>query len=367
LLFLLSVSFCSANSFVDLSEYPNVIPLIPGLLTLYAKKVTEEDTTISLALQAPSTGAMSVGWSPGGTMGGADAVFGWTNGDNAPNIANYTLPAHRRPTGTIDLGLEDFFGMEYNGTSTLFFTRQLNSGNFHITPAGNRLIGAVFPGKALTFHRALTPLTTAIVVDFFTGTTNATSSLTLVNIHGFLMFTSWGVLLPFGMLWARYARNWKGDIWFQVHRAVQYFGFTISVVGFILIFIGSPDKYGIYFHHIFGTIIMSAGLLQVLSAFFRPHKKEGYQISRSRVIFEYFHWWNGRIVLLAAIYQVYSGILLEFQHSDYVQILSTTYIILAGIVILVVVIVEIVSCLKGQENKPNFVPCWKCYEQYELE
>jgi len=181
------------------------------------------------------------------------------------------------------------------------------------------------------------------------------------------MFSSWGVLLPCGMLWARYARNLKGDIWFQVHRAVQYFGFTISIAGFILILIASPDRYGMYPHHIYGTIIITLGLCQVLSAFFRPHKKEGYAISRSRVIFEYFHWWNGRIVLLAAIYQVYSGILLEFQNTAYQVILSTTYIVVVGVVLAVILIVEIRNYCKSKEEKPTLVPCCKCYEHYELE
>jgi len=53
------------------------------------------------------------------------------------------------------------------------------------------------------------------------------------------MFISWGVLLQFGAMWARYAKSIpkKGDkqaIWFTVHQIVQPLAWIVSLVGFAI-------------------------------------------------------------------------------------------------------------------------------------
>ncbi|KAG6608290.1 Cytochrome b561, DM13 and DOMON domain-containing protein, partial [Cucurbita argyrosperma subsp. sororia] len=44
----------------------------------------------------------------------------------------------------------------------------------------------------------------------------------VLAVHGFMMFLAWGILLPGGILAARYLKHVKGDGWYQIHVYLQY-------------------------------------------------------------------------------------------------------------------------------------------------
>jgi hypothetical protein len=289
---------------VDLRGYTNKFVLIPGELTLYAKPITTGSTELSLALQGPSSGYVAVGWSPNGNMLNSDAVIGWSDGSDVPFIQSYKLPDQSAPEDLVDLSITLVSVIDVNGKTTLFFTRSISSGKNPINQQkGNTLIGAISNSKAISYHTAHSG---AVQANFYTGTSATTARFGYPEAHGLLMFLSWGLVLPLGVVWARYTRYMPDAIWFKIHRIAQYGAFPVAILAFILIVSSSKVPFGSHPHHIVGTIIMILGVLQIISAFFRPHK-EGH-LTRSRVMFEYFHWWNGRFLIAAAIYQIFSGI-----------------------------------------------------------
>jgi len=202
----------------------------------------------------------------------------------------------------------------------------------------------------------------ATEVNFATG---ASSTLArpfgLRDVHPLLMFFSWGMVLTFGMLWARYTRHLPNAIWFKVHRVTQYGGYGLAIVGFIIaFFIVAPGLHLTKPHHIVGTFIMILGFLQVVVAFFRPHKEKGQLLSIQRVAFEYFHWWAGRLLIVLVLYQVFSGIM--FIYPDWLVYL---YAALLGSVLLIIIVQEIINCTNLEDS--SITPCWKCYDSTEIE
>jgi len=52
-------------------------------------------------------------------------------------------------------------------------------------------------------------------------------------LHGVLMLLGWGVLLPAGVLIARYLK-WKGSLWLKLHIGLQISGLAFGLAGLIL-------------------------------------------------------------------------------------------------------------------------------------
>ena len=54
-----------------------------------------------------------------------------------------------------------------------------------------------------------------MLVHLMRGATEADQTLfPVLAVHGFLMLLAWGILLPGGVLAARYLKHLKGDGWF---------------------------------------------------------------------------------------------------------------------------------------------------------
>jgi len=144
-------------------------------------------------------------------------------------------------------------------------------------------------------------------------------------------------MLSFGMLFARYARHYPDALWFKVHRATQYSGYSLALIGFVFAFIaGQGNHFGYLAHSVLGTLIMTFGLAQVIGAFFRPHKEKGEPVAQKRKIFEYFHWWNGRIMVLSVIIQTILGLIILANGSkDFLLLpfyITIAFLVLIGII-----------------------------------
>lgn len=90
-------------------------------------------------------------------------------------------------------------------------------------------VGPVSGSGGLQSH----PISNAFVgtVDLQSGTaaleTSSGDSDRKSRAHAILMIVGWGLLLPFGTLFAR-CKEW-GPIWFQFHRAIQVTGLISGV------------------------------------------------------------------------------------------------------------------------------------------
>ncbi|KAF9616558.1 hypothetical protein IFM89_030325 [Coptis chinensis] len=130
----------------------------------------------------------------------------------------------------------------------------------------------------------------------------------VLAVHGFMMFVAWGILLPGGILAARYLKHLKGDGWYQIHVYLQYSGLAIVMLGIIF---AVAELRGFFFgstHVKFGITAIFLVCVQPVNAFLRPKKPEnGEQVSSRRVYWEYLHVIVGRSAIVAGIAALFSG------------------------------------------------------------
>jgi len=124
--------------------------------------------------------------------------------------------------------------------------------------------------------------------------------------HGVLMGTAFVLLFPIGLMVARYAKSPTGT-WFKIHFFLQNYAFIIMLTGIIIGYTLPVIQFMSFTAHAaLGTTIFILTVFQMLSGYLRPHK--GDPPSTFRLLFEFFHHWNGRILLFCTIAQIALGI-----------------------------------------------------------
>lgn len=152
----------------------------------------------------------------------------------------------------------------------------------------------------------------------------------LVAWHGRLMVLAWGVLVPIGVIVARFFKitprqHWPlhvdNQAWWIAHRVCQYVAAATTVValGFILAELGSPMASGL--HALFGWTVVALLCIQLLGGWFRGTKGgpthpapdgtlrgDHYDMTRRRRIFERLHKGAGYLVLLVSACAIGTGL-----------------------------------------------------------
>lgn len=153
----------------------------------------------------------------------------------------------------------------------------------------------------------------------------------LTSWHARLMVVAWVILIPLGVMSARFLKvlpkqNWPQELdnptWWYGHLILQWSGAVLTAVAISLIvrelgeieLLTSP-------HHAFGWVTVLLLLFQVLSGLFRGSKggptypaRDGswrgdhYDMSRHRLIFEFLHKSLGYLALFTASLAVLFGL-----------------------------------------------------------
>lgn len=111
--------------------------------------------------------------------------------------------------------------------------------------------------------------------------------------HGSMMLIGWGLLLPSGVIIARFFKHRPAGLWFKIHKICQPIGLLFALTGWIIALVNFDvfmDKDTRFIHGLVGSLVMLVGLLQPLNAFFRPHVPEGGgEKTTIRKIWEHYH------------------------------------------------------------------------------
>jgi hypothetical protein len=132
----------------------------------------------------------------------------------------------------------------------------------------------------------------------------------LVAWHARLMVLAWSVLIPLGVLVARFYKVTRrqdfpaqldNPFWWHAHRGLQYTGVLLALVA--LGFVFDLKKWSV--HAVCGYALLVLGLLQVLGAQWRgtkggptdvakglPLRGDHFDMTRRRRVFE---WWHKRL------------------------------------------------------------------------
>jgi len=318
-----------------------------------------------MAIMGSTTGWVGVGWSPDGHMysgGNSDAVVGWVESNGNVVVNAYQLKSYSPSAADIqsDFELTDIDGEEIDGKTIIYFTRSTKSGLNPIDADADVIVIGAYSGTnqdTFSYHGSSTHTSTSnlVVINFASGSvSSAKGKLGIRDAHAIIMLFAWGLLLPFGMLWARYTRNLGDLIWFKVHRVTQYSGFVIALAGIILayIMVDPSFHFRVVAHATIGTVMLILMVGQVIGAFFRPHPKP---VTSARIAFEIGHHWNGRVLVLLSVAQIILGIYAIGYDVDHPWLLPL-YVAVAGSVALFVLIIEIYN---GINPIWGIVPCFR--------
>jgi hypothetical protein len=139
--------------------------------------------------------------------------------------------------------------------------------------------------------------------------------------HGTLMLLSWGLMLPSGVIAAKFLKHRTGGgsttvpLWFRIHKILQPLGLVVALVGWIIALRNFQvlDEGGTtkqVMHVGLGMLTMILGLLQPLNAFFRPHKEKDDSVSAKRRCWEILHKGSGYLAVFAGLVTVGLGTVL---------------------------------------------------------
>ncbi|XP_068313221.1 cytochrome b561, DM13 and DOMON domain-containing protein At5g54830-like [Pyrus communis] len=130
----------------------------------------------------------------------------------------------------------------------------------------------------------------------------------VLAVHGFMMFLAWGILLPGGILSARYLKHVKGDGWFKLHVYLQYSGLAIILLAVLFAVAELRGFFVSSLHVKFGMAALFLVCIQPVNAYVRPKRPaHGEEVSSKRILWEYFHVIGGRCAFVLGIAALFSG------------------------------------------------------------
>jgi len=247
-------------------------------------------------------------------MIGSDAVIGWiTTSTGLTTLGTYSLQA--KDVADIDPNpsfvITNAQVCQVAGYTTILFTRAFKTGKNPIAPTGGYVIGSYSSNSYLVQHDVHSTIMQN--VNFVTGSVvdSAITVPPLKIVHGVLQFIAFGLLFPFGILFARFAKTVGGKgLWFEVHRGVQITGWILAATAFtIAFFMVAGAHFNQPFHGQLGIAVMVAVTGQGLFGLLRPHKDESADKQRlARRLFEIAHPIWGYVLYFAFLVQIYAGI-----------------------------------------------------------
>ncbi|XP_010541578.1 PREDICTED: cytochrome b561, DM13 and DOMON domain-containing protein At5g54830-like [Tarenaya hassleriana] len=279
--------------------------------------------SISIAAQGEKkSGYLAIGFGSG--MVNSYAYVGWFDSNGTGRVSTYWIDGQDassvHPTNE---NLKYVRCKSEDGIITLEFTRPLKPSCLHRgRPECKNLIdpttplkviwamGAKWTDEQLT-ERNMHSVTSQrpVLVMLMRGSAEAEQDLLpVLGVHGFMMFLAWGILLPGGILAARYLKHIKGDWWFKTHVYLQYSGLAIVFLGLLF---AVAELHGLTFssmHVKFGFAAIFLACAQPVNAFLRPSKPaqvEGF--SSKRLLWEYSHAIVGQSAVVLGVIALFTG------------------------------------------------------------
>ncbi|KAM0901143.1 hypothetical protein ACQ4PT_020155 [Festuca glaucescens] len=278
----------------------------------------------SFVLSAPDTRSwVSVGFSGKGAMVGSSAMVGWSSSSSGGKAVakEYYLQGRSSESVTADDGK---LTLVRNRTATvsssgrLYLAFELSTNHpqpFLIYAVGNQGSLPSSPDFTLQEHRDMGSRGFNYAsATLSSGGGSSDAGFPAERWHGLLSMMGWGVLLPIGIMVARYFRR-QDPYWFYGHMAVQGVGFLVGIAAVIIGFRLEDDDglKNIDVHKAIGIAILAMSSLQVTAVLARPNK-----MSKVRRFWNWYHHNIGRIAILLAIANVFLGLTIAKEVSAYI-------------------------------------------------
>jgi len=152
----------------------------------------------------------------------------------------------------------------------------------------------------------------------------------LVAWHGRGMVLAWGIILPLGVIAARFykvmpGQDWPREIenpvWWLLHRVLQYGGLGIMVLALVAILLSDVSMPGAALHVWMGWSMFALAAIQFVAALMHGTKGgprdrgpdgsmfgDHYNMTRHRIVFEWVHKNLGYLLLGMSVVSIISGL-----------------------------------------------------------
>ncbi|XP_078433509.1 DOMON domain-containing protein / dopamine beta-monooxygenase N-terminal domain-containing protein [Wolffia australiana] len=298
--------------------YNNSVLLDDQQVTLFWS--LSEDSISLAARGEKKSGYLAIAFGAG--MVNSFAYVGWVDEMGKAHVSSYWIDgrdaSNLHPTSE---NLTDVSCKMENGIVTFEFTRLFSlscTGRIEcknvIDPAAPLKVvwalGAQWSEGNLT-ERNMHSLTSfkPMRVMLMHGSAEADQDLRpVLAVHGFMMFVAWGILIPGGILSARYLKHVKGDGWFKIHVYLQYSGVAIMLLG-LLFATAELGGFSMSSLHVkFGFTALVLACAQPVNACIRPKKPANGEVpSSKRILWEYSHVIIGRCAVGVGIASLITG------------------------------------------------------------
>ncbi|KAH7664165.1 Cytochrome b561 and DOMON domain-containing protein [Dioscorea alata] len=344
---------CSSVAFSKNQLY-SACSSLPHLSSSIHWTFDRANSTLSVAFLAPP--AASGGWiawaiNPTGLhMAGSQSLIAFrdSKGSLTAKTFNITGYAPLNPS-PIDFEVWDLQAEDSGGVMRIFakikLRKEMTTIN-QVWQVGSSVTDGV-PDKHAFAPENLAAMGT---LDLIKGVSSTGSDSTVKkrNIHGVLNAVSWGVLLPIGVIMARYLKTFASldPAWFYLHVGFQLSGYIIGVAGWATgLNLGSKSKGVTYSsHRSIGIAIFSLATLQIFALFLRPNKDHKY-----RFYWNIYHHSVGYGVIILGIINIFKGFDILNPHQSW----KNAYIIVISALACIALLLEISTWIVVLRRKSN--------------
>ncbi|XP_078177944.1 cytochrome b561 and DOMON domain-containing protein At5g47530-like [Carex rostrata] len=304
---------CNTDTFSNNKLYSTCTSL-SGLSATLHWTYYSTNNTVDIAYRIAESTSTWVAWgiNPTSTgMVGANAFLAYYDSGSlkiiTSQLSSYSITISN---GSLSFTVYEMSVDYSNSTSayTIYATLELPNNSTTLNTVWQR--GTTFSSGVPSGHPNTATGAQNTNLNFLSGQSassgSGSSRLHRENIHGVLNTISWGILLPLGVMIARYVKVFQAmdPAWFYLHITCQCSGYILGVAGWGLgLKLGSESK-GIteYSHRNLGISLFVFATLQVFALLLRPHKTNKY-----RLYWNIYHYTVGYAVILLSIINIFKG------------------------------------------------------------
>lgn len=300
---------CNTDTFSSNKLYSQCNSLPDLTSTLHWTYYTNGTVDVAYRITQSSSDWVSWAINPSGTgMIGANAFLAYHDSAGSVQVITSTLDSFGTTiaNGSLSFTVYEMSAEYADGAYTIYATLELPSNRTTLNTVWQR--GSSFSGGVPSGHPNTNTGSQTADLNFLSAESSSSGSSRLhrENIHGVLNTISWGILLPVGVMIARYAKVFKSmdPAWFYLHITCQCSGYILGVAGWGLgLKLGAESK-GIteHGHRNIGIALFVFATLQVFALLLRPHKE-----NKHRFYWNIYHHSVGYGVILLSIINIFKG------------------------------------------------------------
>ena len=298
-------------------------------------QMTDAQSRINITIAVETRGW--VGFGVGVSMRDVDLVTAYVDDATGACDLNDGYTENFDPKSDVSLGGTDdltLIGCEQTATTTrVSFSRPLDSGDKFDNVIGRGNVDITFAwGERDEYLQHARSSRGMSRVNFETAAVSESASGSLLDdvllFHGLLMTIGWGIVIPIGIMVARYAKN--REWWLSGHKILQSIGTASTLpIGFSAVV--AVSQHGLSLHASLGLTILTCTIIEALAgnalAIFFDSKFYSNRLRLTRRS----HRILGRVLILASLAQVTIGISLATEGN------TLTYVFIGWICLLAIV------------------------------